>query len=60
MIERGDGSGTIVFGRNAVSTYPPQARGYVSDVADYSFSDIPNVAEVYRLVQEMQREARGQ
>ncbi len=58
MIERGDGSGTLVFGRNAVSDYSPTTRSYVSNEADYSFSDIPRVVEVYAMVQQMQAEAR--
>ncbi len=45
MIEQGDGSGTLVFGRNA-------------NEEDYSFSDIPNVTEVYHMVQELQASAR--
>ncbi len=58
MIERGDGSGTLVFGRNAISAYSPATRSYASNEADYSFSDIPRVVEVYGMVQEAQAEAR--
>jgi len=58
MIERGDGSGTLIFGRNAVNTFSPATRGYISNEADYSFSNIPNVEEVYRMVQDAQAGAR--